>query len=418
MEPPARTAKDVRDDAGAPAELALGEVQLELAPRRALDDETSTEPYVRMAGFAQVTGGGEGGGDLGAGAAVAVPGLGCDFVNAAAQGRLRPLAEERVVGDARYAVCLSRMGFTVEFEGRRGIGLAPALDARRSLWRRRYDLSYDRVTVGGGELGEHAHHHTILLMSIGHGKTRQADGDARREIDQLDFDATIYRHRYERPGFEARVDALAFEVDGIKASGTDLGGVTSSFDPVRVALAGGAWFASARAGWGMTGGQIQASGKTEVDGEEVSSWSETIDGAGLPELRALAGEVAAGARGGGCEATASVGRSFYPTFDGNIALEERASGSLGCALGPRRATKLRVSPFAARTWTWTREAGSSYEVSAGASVHAGHALDRRFRIDAIGEAGVAPYARLDGERDPSARLGGRLMVALSAGASR
>ena len=151
MAPPAGPTPGVREDAGAPAELALGEAQLELMPRRSLADETSTEPYVRMAGFAQVTGGGEGGGNLGVGGALAAPGLGCDFVNVAAQGRLRPLAEARLVGDARYDVCLSRMLITVEFEGRRGIGLAPAIDARRSLWRRRYDLSYDRVTVGGGD---------------------------------------------------------------------------------------------------------------------------------------------------------------------------------------------------------------------------------------------------------------------------
>ena len=168
----------------------------------------------------------------------------------------------------------------------------------------------------------------------------------------------------------------------------------------------------------MTGGRIQASGSTEVDGEEVSSWSETIDGAGLPELTAAVGEVAAGARRGGCEASASVGRAFYPTFDGNLALEERAAGTVQCGVGPRRKATVRVSPFAARTWTWTREAGASYEVSAGASVHAGRAIDHRLRVDAIGEAGVTPYARLDGGREPSSKLGGRLMVALSAGAWR
>jgi hypothetical protein len=84
----------VHDGAGAPAELAPGKAQLELAPRT-LPDEASTEPYVRMAAFAQVTGGGEGGGDLGIGGAVVTSGIGCDLMSAVAQGRLRRGARRR-----------------------------------------------------------------------------------------------------------------------------------------------------------------------------------------------------------------------------------------------------------------------------------------------------------------------------------
>jgi hypothetical protein len=64
----------------------------------------------------------------------------------------------------------------------------------------------------------------------------------------------------------------------------------------------------------------------------------------------------------------------------------------------------------------------------GATVQAGHALDARLRlgrapetqlrIDAIGEAGVTPYGRLDGARAPESQLGGRLLVALSAVSAR
>lgn len=428
----------VGDAAGAPAELALGEAQLELAPRGELfdlfdQDATGQDrAAVRMAGFAQLTGGGEGGGDLGAGAAVAVPGIGCDLLYGAAQGRLRPLAEERVVGDARYRVCVARRLVTIDFDGRRGVGLAPALDARRSLWRRRYDLSYDRVTVGGGELGRGAHHHSILVMAFGHGVVRQADGDAQRTMKQVDFDVAVYRDRYAGRGVEARVDVMAISGDAMKAGDSDLGGIAVAYEPVRVAVTGDGWFASAHAGWGVTGGELHASGSTEVNGQTTSSWSESFDGTGLPELTTLVGEVAAGARRGACEASASLGRQLYPTFDGDLSLEERAAGSVACAVGRRGEGSVRVSPFAARTRTWIRDTGAGGgamdEISAGASIAAGRELGARraagggagarLRIDAIGEVGVTPYARLDGARAPDSQLGGRLLVALSGVAGR
>jgi hypothetical protein len=208
------------------------------------------------------------------------------------------------------------------------------------------------------------------------------------------------------------------DADATKEDGGTSGGVTTAFDPLRAAIETGGWFASARAGWGMSGGQASVSSTTEVDGEVVDMWEETIDGEGLPKLTLGVGELEVGARRDRWEARASVERSLFPTFDGNLALEERASGSVAYAFGRRRATRVKLSPFAARTWTWTRDAGSSYEESVGASVHAGHALREQLRIDAIGEAGVTPYARLDGVRDPEARLGGRVLVALSAFVSR
>jgi hypothetical protein len=73
-----------------------------------------------------------------------------------------------------------------------------------------------------------------------------------------------------------------------------------------------------------------------------------------------------------------------------------------------------LSPFAARTRTWTRDAGDSHDLSAGASLYVGRQLTRELRVDAIGQAGVSPYASLDGERLPSSTLGGQVLVALSA----
>jgi hypothetical protein len=134
----------------APPELSLGDSQLVLAPRRGLLDD-SLDPNIRYTGFAQVTGGGSAGGDLGAGAAGALGGLGCDAVAGSVQGRVRPASEPRLVGEARWSVCLSRVGITTMFDGQSGIGIAPALDARRSLWSRRYDAHYRRLTIALGE---------------------------------------------------------------------------------------------------------------------------------------------------------------------------------------------------------------------------------------------------------------------------
>ena len=166
-----------RSVAATPAELAVGDLQLELAPRRdLLSDEgaggTEADAYYRFAGFAQLTGGGHGTGDVAAGASAAVAGIGCDVVAGRAQGRLR--FDGSYAGEAHYAVCLSRALLTVVFDGRRGSGLEPALDARRSLWAQRYDDTYDRAEIGFGELwGDDQHRHTIFKMALGHGTTHQ-----------------------------------------------------------------------------------------------------------------------------------------------------------------------------------------------------------------------------------------------------
>jgi len=74
--------------------------------------------------------------------------------------------------------------------------------------------------------------------------------------------------------------------------------------------------------------------------------------------------------------------------------------------------------LAARTWTYSRDAGASYDVSAGASLRVGRDLSHARRLDAIGEAGVSPYTRLDGERLPANAFGGQVLVALGARAAR
>src|SRR5688500_3032945 len=101
----------------APAELALAELQLELAPRHDfVNHDTTTDPYYRYAAFAQLSGGGSGGGDIAVGAAGAVAGLNCDLVHATAQGRLR--FDATYAGEATYSVCLLRAFITAEFSGR------------------------------------------------------------------------------------------------------------------------------------------------------------------------------------------------------------------------------------------------------------------------------------------------------------
>src|SRR5690606_30127788 len=109
------------------------------------------DPFLRFAAFAQLTGGGRSGGDAGAGAAAAIGGLGCDVLAGTAQGRLRPLADgDEMAGEGTYSACPLAAFVTVKFDGRRAAGIEPALDARRSLWNRRYDETYDRATIGFG----------------------------------------------------------------------------------------------------------------------------------------------------------------------------------------------------------------------------------------------------------------------------
>jgi hypothetical protein len=145
----------------------------------------------------------------------------------------------------------------------------------------------------------------------------------------------------------------------------------------------------------------------------VDSWTETIDSEGLPDMTIFVGYLEGGIRRDRITASGTVSRSFYPTFDGNIAREARVEGQVSYVAGRTRRTQLALSPFATRTHTWTREDGDSRDVATGASLHVGRELTKRLRVDAIGEAGVSPYARLDRERLPGNQLGGQVLVAVS-----
>ncbi len=393
--------------AAAPAELALGDIQLELAPRHDFFDDESADPYYRYAAFAQITGGGHGGGDVGAGASAALAGLGCDIVAGTAQGRLR--FDSTYAGEATYSVCLSRVLLTTVFSGRRGIGIEPALDARRSLWAQAYDDSYDQVEIGFGELwSNEKRRHTIFMMALGHGVTTQDD----RTVTTLDLDFALYRYRRISDA-TLTVDALVLTTEALKAGADNRGGVAGAFMPVRLRYETPERYITAQAGWGFSGGTITASSSTEVNGKTTSSWTETIDSAGLPQMTILVGDVEIGEQRDRLQWSTRLARTFYPTFDGNIAREARVSGTVAYSPGRTRRTKLTLSPFAARTRTWTREDGRSHDLSAGASLYVGRQLTRELRVDAIGQAGVSPYARLEGTGVPASTLGGQVLVALS-----
>jgi hypothetical protein len=408
-------------------ELALS--QLELSPRRYLLVETVTsgsegidqtnaiplDPYVRTAAFAQVTGGGDGGGGVAAGAALAVGGIGCDFLSGSAQGRFRPLSrDDQLTGQASYGVCLSRVALTFAFSGSAGVGLAPGLSDRRSLWSRRYAATYSQVEAGGGELWDPRRdsggRHTLLSMVFGHGETTQVDGIDTRKIVTLDLDVALYRYRRVE-GFA--VDAVVLTSNALKAGSDDHGGIASAFFPVRVRYDTDDLFVRGAAGWGFSGGRATQSSETAVNGEVVDSWTETIDGEGLPEMTIFVGNLEAGIRRDRITASTAISRSLYPTFDGNIAREARIEGQVSYVAGRTRRTQLALSPFATRTRTWTRDDGDSRDVATGASLHFGRELTEQLRVDAIGEAGVSPYARLDRERLPGSHLGGQVLVALS-----
>ncbi len=327
-----------------------------------------------------------------------------------AQARLR--FDASYAAEANYSLCLSRVLLTTVFDGRRGMGIEPALDARRSLWAHRYDETYDRVEIGFGEVWwNDRHRHTLFMMALGHGTTEQAD----RTVKTIDFDFTLYRLR-RFAGATLTLDAIVFTSEALKAGTDNKGGVAAAFMPVRLRYERPDRYITVQAGWGFSGGYVMASGSTEVNGQTTSSWSETIDATGLPKMTILVGDVEAGLVRDRLQWTARLARSFYPTFDGNIAREARVSGAVTYTPGRTRRTKLTLSPFAARTRTWTRDAresGTSLDLSAGASMYVGRQLNRILRVDAIAQAGISPYARIDSDRLPSSTLGGQVLVALS-----
>jgi hypothetical protein len=214
---------------------------------------------------------------------------------------------------------------------------------------------------------------------------------------------------------ELTVEALVVDLDAIKSRDDDLGGIAVQILPFRVGYEHEQLSVQASAGWGTKGSSARGSGMTQVNGETVSSWEETIDGTGIPEVDGAIGELEIGWKAAEWSTTGSLTRWLYPTFDGDLAFEDRVSGT---TTWQRGRTSLSLTPFATRTRMYVRDAGKSIEYGAGASLHVGRELNRWLRLDAIGEAALSPYARLDGERLPSSRLGGQVAVALSGRVAR
>jgi hypothetical protein len=410
----------------APPELALGQEQMALEPTRDVmsDDPAQQQvPWNRTAMFAQLTGGGRARGDVGVGIATSMSGIGCELVNASAQGRLRPLAEDgasAVAGELRYGICPIATFITVKLDGYRNAGLVPSLDARRSLWNRGYVDVYDRVMVGFGPVWGAADvpRHTIMVFEVGHGTTAQQDESDVRKIKSLGVGLVLYR--FEAPE-GLQLDAIAFESTAMKAGTDNRGGVTSAFMPVRLRWNSPELFATASAGWGFTGGSLSASGSTEVNDSTVSSWSDTIVNDGLPSMSMVIADLEAGMRRDRIQVSARGARTYFPTFDGNLAREARVSADLTYVAGASRRTTISLSPFATRTRTWTRDAGSARDRAVGATLRIGrelstlHVADRAtpVRIDALAQAGVSPYAHAETERLPTSSFGGQVLVAIS-----
>jgi hypothetical protein len=392
---------------GPPPELALGAAQLALPPLEDVMHDDDARPVAAAVAYGQLVAGSTGVG-LGGGAAAAIAGASCDLASGSVQGLLHTDDAAPVVGVARADLCLD-LGVFVRYHGERAAGLAPAIDARRSLWNRPYDARYDRVEMGVGPLSfDGVNRYSIFHVAFGHGEIDQVDQGTSRRIVDLDLDLAMVTYEH---GSTVRVDALAIANDAIKAGDSDLGAVTTELDPVRASVDTGGWFASARGGWGWAGGETTQSGSTMVDGKTTSSYSETVDSSGLPQFSTPVGAATVGGRSGRLTASATVSHDLYPTFDGNVAVESRASTTGALAFGK---TMLAVSPFVARTRTWVRDGGEQRTLAAGAQLQVGRALPHELRVDALAVAGRTPYARLGGGREPDGALGGQVMVALSA----
>ncbi|CAN5901102.1 hypothetical protein BH11MYX2_BH11MYX2_29620 [soil metagenome] len=396
-------------------ELALGETQLTLAPvRDVTSGDDHTTPYVHTAGYVQLAEGNASGPGISSGASFALSGANYELVHASAQANLTPRADQQAEARASWNLCVFRAYLTLEFSGHRDVAIAPSIDARASLWRRRYDETYNSVTVGGGELGDSVDRHSFLLLTIGHGTTAQTDAADTRDIVDLEFTAIGYRFRYVSD-VPVIVDVAVYQSNGTTADTTDLGAVTSSFEPLHVTFDAGSVFGNLRAGWGYSGGWIHQQGETQVNGQTTSSYDETIDNAGLPELSRSIGELTLGARFRGCEASGTASRALFPTFDGDLAYDERISGRLGFTHGK---TALSLSSFAAQSQTWKRDALTTRTPSVGAGMAVSRSLTSLLRLDAIGQVARSPYARLDGDREPTSTLGGQVLLALSAHVQR
>ncbi|HEY4244156.1 MAG TPA: hypothetical protein VGM88_30295 [Kofleriaceae bacterium] len=402
-------------DLGPPLDLALGAQQLELPHVAVFPGERDAIAAVATA-FASV-GAGTRGLDLGAGAAARVAGAGCPILDASIEGHLRTEADDRAIGSAKADVCLLEAGFLIRGRVLATSGI-PSFDAHESLWRRPYRGTFSMFEMGIGgwnpDQSPVKAKYEAMVLDFGHGLVTQSDGTETRGIVEIDGSATLFRYRRLVPRQQIEASLLVLEDEGLRSDQTTLGGTALRVYPVRATVDFGRWYAGAAAGVLESGLTDTESSSVEENGKTVSSWSTTIDGRGLPQFSKPGGFVLGGLRGDRFDASAKAERTLYPTFDGGVALDARVSGDVSLALGPHRGLGVEIAPFVAQTTTWTRDAPARTDVTAGARVQVGHHLWRELRIDAIGEAGRSPYARLDGDRTPTPATGAQAIVAISA----
>ena len=382
----------------------------------ALRDPTGPEdpeaPWLAGVGYAALIASSRGVGAA-VGAHVAMTGFRCNLVDASAQA---VVGSSHAALDTSYRVCLLGAPIVLVVGGTKGAGLEPAIDARRSLWRSRYDVSSQHTELGLGNLGPRSKggtetRHSVFMMAMDRTVTTQTAGADSQRTLELDFDFSLYRLSRVAPDSTLQLDALVLDSTAVAAGATELGGVALSVFPVALSASTPHWFGSARAGTGHLGGTTTQSTSTEVNGQVVSSTSDTIDGSGLPTVAAAVGDATLGLRRGSLTASLTVARSVFATFDGNQALDARASGTLSYVHGK---TTVTVAPFIARTRTWTRTPAVLDERSLGATLHVQREMTHHLGLAAFGQVGRTPYARLDDTRDQHAVTGGSVVVALSA----
>ena len=399
--------------------LQLGARNLELGSTRDIkpvspdEDEivdTSGDPYVRFAGFAQLAAGSDQ--QLRLGGAAAVSGVNCRLVEASAQAHLRAATDDPIGGIADATVCPFNYVVSFHGEGHAALGIAPNLGDRSDRWRRRYDEVSYKLGFGIGEFfdatEESPSRHSGLHVGVGYGVTRQLDEGERAVMKSAEIFGTLYRYRYFSPTISITVDGLAVSSKATKHDIGDLGSVVTTLDALKLELATTHVVISARGGLVKTGGRVTASG-----GSGGTAWMETYDASGLPELRGFGGEISIGGRGRGIEVLAHARRSVYPTIDGNLAREDHASASIAIT---RRAVRAVLAPFLARTQTWIRSADTDKAWTGGASLEVGRDVMKHVRLDAIVIAGVSPYASVEGARAPTNEVGGQALLVLTASA--
>lgn len=344
------------------------------------------------------------GGEAAAGARITLSAAGCRYLDAG--GQLRRHAEA-TSGEAWARACLWRIPNGLpgsgEVAARLDWEVRPALAARRFARPAPYSRATFEASSALVETEDAISRATVWRMTPRLDVVWQDDGGVLRRQEQFSFTVDGVRVVHPRRGWLAPIPA-----DEVAILGLDVGIVIAAGG--REASRGElrfAGFTGLRLGRGVT---LDADLRLGIGSVDLGPQPDP----GVSVARMITtptGAVGAGWTGGPFQARLDVARTFFPTFDVELAVEDRLAAR--AAWARRRGVEVAVTGFAARTAAWGLYGPPRVDLTGGAAVTLAVPLARGLELGVQAELARSFYAALDGDAARGPALGGRALATLT-----